>query len=96
VIGSTLFLISGHLAVVELSHGRLRWRPRRDLAWWIVAINQLGSILFAVAALASFTRPMTGSVVNIDVANWGTLAGALCFAAGGILQIFERPAPDGG
>jgi hypothetical protein len=94
VIGCTLFLLSGHLALVERSHGRLRWRPRRDLAWWIVAINQLGSILFAVAAVASFTRPATDSVVNIDIANWGTLAGALCFAAGGILQLFERPASD--
>ena len=92
VIGCTLFLISGHLALVELSHGRLRWRPRRELAWWIVSINQLGSILFAVAALSSFTRPATDSLVNVDIANWGTLTGAVCFALGGVLQIFERPA----
>jgi hypothetical protein len=91
VIGCSLFLISGHLALIELSHGRLRWRPRRELAWWIVAINQVGSILFAVSALASYTRPATDSLVNIDIANWGTLTGALCFAVGGVLQLFERP-----
>ena len=91
VIGCALFLISGHLALIELSHGRLRWRPRAELAWWIVAINQVGSILFAVSALASFTRPATDSLINIDVANWGTLAGALCFAVAGVVQLFERP-----
>jgi hypothetical protein len=91
VIGCALFLISGHLALIELSHGRLRWRPRRELAWWIVAINQVGSILFAVSALASFTRPATESLVNVDVANWGTLTGALCFAVAAVVQLFERP-----
>jgi hypothetical protein len=91
VIGCALFLLSGHLALIELSHGRLRWRPRRELAWWIVAINQIGSVLFAVSALASFTRPATDSLVNVDIANWGTLTGALCFAIGGIVQLFERP-----
>jgi hypothetical protein len=59
-----------------------------------VAINQVGSILFAVSALASYTRPATESLVNVDVANWGTLTGALCFAIGGVVQLFERP-PSG-
>jgi hypothetical protein len=91
MIGCVLFLVSGHLGMVEICH---RWRPclrRRDLAWWIVAVNQVGSILFMIAALAAFTRPATGSEVNVTIANWGTLTGALCFAVGGILQAFERP-----
>ena len=83
-------LISGHLALVEVCHGRSGVRAR-DLGWWIVAINQFGSVLFLVSALAAFTRPATGSVVNADIANWGTLTGALCFWAGGVLQFFERP-----
>ncbi|WP_393058189.1 hypothetical protein [Streptomyces sp. LN549] len=90
MVGCTLFLVSGHLALVEVCHGRPGIRPR-DLGWWIVAVNQLGSVLFLGAALAAFTRPATGSLVNIDIANWGTLAGALCFSAGGVLQYFERP-----
>lgn len=92
VIGCVLFLISGHLAMVEISHRFwpvLRWR---DLGWWIVAINQIGSILFMISALAAFIRPATGREVNVDVANWGTLFGAACFAVGGVLQAFERPA----
>ncbi|MFI1766614.1 hypothetical protein ACH41H_31800 [Streptomyces sp. NPDC020800] len=95
MIGCALFLISGHLAFGEICHGWPWPWPclhARSLGWWIVAINQLGSWLFLVSALAAFTRPATGSLVSIGIANWGTLAGALCFAAGGILQYFERPA----
>lgn len=92
MIGCILFLISGHLAMSEICH---RFRPclrRRDLGWAIVAINQAGSILFMVSALAAFIRPVTGSAVNVDVANWGTLAGAACFAIGGVMQAFDVPA----
>ncbi|MCX5416739.1 hypothetical protein [Streptomyces sp. NBC_00059] len=90
MIGCVLFLISGHLAVVEICHGRPRLLPR-ELGWWIVAVNQLGSALFMVSALAAYTRPSTGSLSNADIANWGTLTGALCFSVGGLLQFSERP-----
>ncbi|MCY0949390.1 hypothetical protein [Streptomyces sp. H27-S2] len=91
VVGCVLFLVSGHLAFAEVCH-----RPRpclrsRSLGWWVVAVNQLGSVLFMVSALAAFTRPATGSLINSGIANWGTLCGALCFSAGGVLQAFERP-----
>lgn len=90
IIGCALFLISGALAFVELCHGRHCIR-KRSLGWWIVAVNQLGSVLFMVSALAAYTRPATGSLINADIANWGTLTGALCFSAAGILQYYERP-----
>ncbi|MFE2538063.1 hypothetical protein [Streptomyces sp. NPDC059371] len=90
MVGCVLFLVSGHLAVVEVCHGRPRVLAG-DLGWWIVAVNQLGSVLFLVSALAAYTRPTTGSLVNVDIANWGTLVGALCFSAGGVIQFFERP-----
>lgn len=90
MIGCVLFLVSGHLALVEVCHGRPRVLAG-DLGWWIVAVNQFGSVLFLVSALAAFTRPETGSLVNVDIANWGTLVGALCFSAGGVIQFFERP-----
>jgi len=90
MVGCALFLISGHLAFLELGHGNFFIRPRGP-GYWIVAVNQLGSVLFMVSALAAFTRPATGSLVNTDVANWGTLTGALCFSLGGVLQFFERP-----
>ncbi|MFI6660629.1 hypothetical protein ACIBL8_34410 [Streptomyces sp. NPDC050523] len=90
IVGCVLFLISGHLALVEICHGRPCFH-RRSLGWWIVAVNQLGSVLFMVSALAAYTRHSTGSLINTDIANWGTLAGALCFCAGGLLQLYEHP-----
>ena len=92
VVGCVLFLLSGHLAMAEICH---RFRPclrRRELGWAIVAINQVGSILFMISALAAFTRPETMNEVSVDIANWGTFTGALCFAIGGVMQAFERPA----
>jgi hypothetical protein len=90
IIGCVLFLVSGQLALAEVSHGRPRLRLH-DIGWWIVAVNQLGSVLFMIAALADFTVPGTGDLVSAAVADWGTLTGALCFAVGGVLQAFEHP-----
>jgi hypothetical protein len=45
-----------------------------------------------ISALAASTRPETGSEVNVDVANWGTMGGALCFAIGGVIQGCDQPA----
>ena len=90
VIGCVLFLVSGHLGFVEICHGRPCVR-RRSLGWWIVAVNQLGSVLFMLSALVAFTRPSTGSLINADIANWATVIGASCFSAAGLLQLYERP-----
>ncbi|MFG2208206.1 hypothetical protein [Streptomyces sp. NPDC048638] len=90
MVGCLLFLISGHLSFVEVCHGRPCVR-RRNLGWWIVAINQLGSALFLISALATFTRPETGSPISVAIANWATFAGAVCFSLAGVLQLFEHP-----
>ncbi|MGA8219543.1 MAG: hypothetical protein WB771_13355 [Solirubrobacterales bacterium] len=92
VIGCLLFLISGHLAMAETCHRSRPCLRRRDLGWAIVAVNQIGSVLFMISAIAAFTRPETANQVNVTVANWGTLTGAVCFAIGGIMQVFDRPA----
>jgi hypothetical protein len=92
MVGCALFLVSGHLAMVEISGSWLPcWRPR-DLGWRIVAVNQLGSVLFMAAAVASLVRA-DGDMIAIGIANWGTLTGALCFAVAGVMQEFERPTP---
>jgi hypothetical protein len=88
MVGCSLFLISGHLAMVDFCDSWPCLRVR-DLGWWIVAVNQLGSVLFMVSAVASFVGPASGTPVSIGIANWGTLTGALCFAMGGLLQEFE-------
>jgi hypothetical protein len=90
MVGCALFLVSGHLAMVGIGGGWRVWR-RRDLGWWIVAVNQLGSVLFMISAVASFVRPETGEQLAVGIANWGTLSGALCFAIAGLMQEFEHP-----
>lgn len=90
MVGCALFLVSGQLAMAGIGGGWRFW-VRRDLGWWIVAVNQLGSVLFTVSAVASFVRPSTGDAVSTGIANWGTLTGALCFAIGGMMQEFEHP-----
>ena len=60
------------------------------MGWWVVAVNQLGSILFFLAGVAAFTRPATSSAVDIGLVNWGTFAGAVCFAVGGVIQAFDN------
>ena len=91
MVGCALFLISGHLAMAGISGGFWRVWRRRDLGWWIVAVNQLGSVLFMVSAVASFVRPSSGDALATGIANWGTLSGALCFAIAGLMQEFEHP-----
>ena len=72
MVGCALFLVSGHLALVGIGGGRRFWQ-RRDLGWWIVAVNQIGSVLFMVSAVASFVSPSTGDALAVGIANWGTL-----------------------
>jgi hypothetical protein len=62
-----------------------------QIGWWIAGINQIGSILFFLAGLAAFTRPATSSVVDSALVNWGTFAGAVLFAVGGVIQVFDHP-----
>ncbi|HVS99186.1 MAG TPA: hypothetical protein VHE08_01585 [Solirubrobacterales bacterium] len=89
IIGCALFLISGHLAMVDICGSW--WRVRGEgLGWWIVFVNQVGSVFFMVAAIASFVRA-DGDMIAVGIANWGTLVGALCFAVAGFMQFHEPP-----
>jgi hypothetical protein len=91
MVGCALFLVSGHLAMAGIAEHFWRIWHRRDLGWWIIAVNQGGSILFMVSAVTSFVRPSSGDMVATGIANWGTLSGALCFAIAGLMQEFEHP-----
>lgn len=91
MVGCVCFLVSGHLALVEIGVGRI-WRVGSGLDWWIVSVIQVGSILFFLAGLAAFVRPSTSDVLNLALVNWGTFAGAVLFAIGGLLQLREKPA----
>ncbi len=92
-LGSIGFLVSSQLAIMEYSHGLFSYRPR-DVSWWIVMINMLGSILFMISALVSL-KSSSGEFYVPLIANLGTFGGALCFFAGAYLLIpefFEKTA----
>jgi hypothetical protein len=86
MIGCTLFLVSGHLALKTFRGAPLH-TLRGDRDWWIAALNQVGSYMFLVAGVAAFVDPETSSAVNEALANWGTFGGAACFAFGGAIQV---------
>jgi hypothetical protein len=90
ILGCLCFLASGHLAMLDVGEGHVRVRPRL-IGWWVVAVNQIGSVLFFLAGLAAFTRPATSQELDAGLVNWGTFAGAVCFAVGGVIQAFDRP-----
>jgi len=92
ICGCVCFLVSGHLALRDVCNGRIGVRVH-NLGWWVVAVNQFGSILFFLAGIAAFTRPATSTAIDIGLVNWGTFAGAICFAAGGAIQTFDKPTP---
>ena len=92
ILGCVCFLVSGHLAMLEVGAGRIRIRPR-VMDWWVVAVNQLGSVLFFLAGLAAFTRPATSHAIDVGLVNWGTFSGAALFAVGGVIQAFDTPTP---
>ena len=87
IVGCVCFLVSGHLAMLDVGERPGPASCRGSADWWIVAINQLGSVLFFLAGLAAFVRPATSEAVNVGLVNWGTFAGAVCFAVAGIIQM---------
>ncbi|HET7445725.1 MAG TPA: hypothetical protein VFJ57_13820 [Solirubrobacterales bacterium] len=93
VVGCALFLVSGHFAMVDLTGTWLPRHPPPGIGWWICVVNQVGSVLFMVSAIASFVH-RDGDLLAAGIANWGTLTGALCFAIAGVMQEFERPGED--
>jgi hypothetical protein len=86
VFGSVLFLVSSGFALSALGAGF--WLPRsRGLTWWMAWINMLGSIAFMVSAIAGFVVPSTDAVLDLPLANAGTLVGAVCFLVAAALML---------
>ena len=90
ILGCICFLVSGHLAMLEVGGGHVGVHVRA-IGWWVVVVNQLGSVLFFLAGLAAFVRPATSAALDAGLVNWGTFAGAVCFAIGGAVQLFDKP-----
>jgi hypothetical protein len=87
-IGSICFLVASYLALIEVSHRFWSFQPRQ-LSWWIVLLNLLGSFAFMLAAVFSFFLPSTGDAEWLWGANFFTLLGAVCFLVASYLMIPE-------
>lgn len=103
MLGSVCFLVASALAVLEYGDGRWSWRPR-DVSWWVVNINLLGSIAFGIAAIYALVLPGSADLLDVAAVNLWTLVGALCFFSGAYLLLPElrrnlralfAPAPAG-
>ena len=92
VVGSVCFLVASYLAWAEVCHsvGRLRFR---ELSWWIVALNLLGSGFFGISAIGAYVNPDTDEVTNLRWDNGGTFLGALCFLIAAVMLIPEARSP---
>ena len=88
-VGSVCFLVASALAWFEVCHGWTSWSPR-SLSWWITLLNLIGSVAFAVSAVAGYIVVSTGELLNVELSNLGTFFGALCFLGGAVLLLPER------
>lgn len=75
--GSVAFLVSGFLAILAYDHVARGWDPGRR-GWWSVQVNLIGCIAFGVSAVGAYITS-NGAVINAEIANLGTLIGAVCF-----------------
>jgi len=92
--GSVCFLISG--AMAYRASARRGWLPVRGFrGWWQPLVNLLGCVFFAVAAVAGYVVPSSGSTLDLAAANWSTALGAGCFLAGAVETLVAERHPAG-
>ena len=92
-LGSICFLVASELAIMEVCHAWFSWRDR-DVSWWIVVLNMVGSIFFMISALAAYVVPDTVDLLDASLANSGTFLGAVCFLWGARLLLDELASSD--
>ena len=100
LLGSLCFVVWGYLAYVQVCGGFDPWPRHRARAWTISAIFLVGCVAFGVSAIASRYVPATGSVADLAAANVAIVLGALCFIAGGLMELAgtrpaDPPSPSG-
>ena len=86
-LGSVCFLVASALAFAEAGHRWWSWRPgERD--WHITALNMWGSVFFGLSAVGAHIDP-SGSISHVQLANGGTVLGAVCFLVASLLMMGE-------
>jgi hypothetical protein len=87
-IGSICFLVASYLAYAEVGTRWMGWQPR-NISWWIVVINLLGSVAFGASAVASLVVVQSDKLLSPYGSNLWTFVGALCFFVGAYLLLPE-------
>ena len=87
-VGAICFLVASALAVLEFGDGTWNWRPR-DVSWWVVSVNMLGSVCFGVSAVYAVILPDSGELLDAWAVNVWTMLGAICFLIGAYLLVPE-------
>jgi hypothetical protein len=92
--GSVCFLLSSGLSWFAFCNAP--WcADRANPAWRSTLLNLIGSVMFMLAAIAAYTLPSTGDLLDASLANSGTMLGALCFLWGARLLLVTA-APGSG
>jgi hypothetical protein len=88
MVGSACFLGSSYLAFMEVCHQSWAWQPRQ-LSWWIVLLNLVGSVAFGISAVCSFVPPEPNWAGFTWMTNFFTFVGAVCFLIASYLMVPE-------
>ncbi|WP_146602567.1 hypothetical protein [Novipirellula aureliae] len=93
IVGSILFLASGHLAFIETCHSHWSWQPK-SISWWVVFTGLLGCMGFMISALFAISFP-TAHPAAITLSIGFTLLGAIGFLVSSLLMLPETVDANG-
>ena len=85
VYGSAAFLISSVMAFNACAMRDRLWDPEARV-WRVAWFNLLGSVFFAISAIAARSEPGSVNSVNPTLDNVGTFVGALGFLIAALLM----------
>ena len=82
ILGCVCFLVSGHLAMLEVGDGQGQGpAPTSWAGGWSRSTSSAPSCSSS-PGLAAFTRPATSQAIDVGLVNWGTFAGAALLRGG--------------
>ena len=93
ILGSILFLASGHLAFIETCHAHWAWNLK-SVSWWVVFTNLLGCVGFMISAVFAISLPGPANIEAVTISTLFTLLGAIGFFIGSMLMLPEAAFSD--
>eukprot|EP00193_Tetraselmis_chui_P013347 CAMPEP_0177785494 /NCGR_PEP_ID=MMETSP0491_2-20121128/20357_1 /TAXON_ID=63592 /ORGANISM="Tetraselmis chuii, Strain PLY429" /LENGTH=493 /DNA_ID=CAMNT_0019306517 /DNA_START=30 /DNA_END=1511 /DNA_ORIENTATION=+ len=94
--GSTLFVFGGYMLLASYEQSWMPWKMfqmhplRASLAWWIVMLNMIGSLLFLLGSLPLHVVAPSPAISDTYVQNFfGWALGSVCFFIQSWLMVIE-------